>query len=107
MLLKDVALLWFQISDDEWRNCPEFKIAFRRRFGNFNFEARVRELIFNSTQGPKESMDDYLTHLRGLIALLKIKVPLDEQLDWAYRGLRPEFKKVIRKFDFRDFNELV
>ena len=106
LLLKDVALLWFRISDDEWRNWPEFKIAFRRRFGNFDFEARVREQIFNRTQSPKESMGDYLTRLRGLIAMLKVKVPLVEQLDWAYRGLRPEFEKVIRKFEFRDFNEL-
>ena len=69
-----------------------------RRFGNYDFKARVREQIFNRTQGPKESMDDYLTHLRGLIAMLKFKVPLVEQMDWAYRGLRSEFKKEIRKF---------
>ena len=62
-------------------------------------------LLFNRTQGPKESMDDYLIHLRGLIAMLKVRVPLAKQLDWAYRGLRPEFKKVIRKFEFRDFND--
>ena len=31
LLLKDVALLRFRISDDEWRNGPEFKTAFRRR----------------------------------------------------------------------------
>ena len=107
LLLKYVALLWFRISDDDWWNWPEFKIAFRRRFGNFDIEARVREQIFNRTQGPKKSMDDHLTHLRGLIAMLKVKVPLVEQLDWAYRGLRPEFKKVIRKFEFQGFNELV
>ena len=38
--------------------------------------------------------------------MLGDRVPLTEQLDSAYRGLRPEFKKVIRKFEFRDFNEL-
>ena len=106
MLLQDVALLWFWISKDEWRNWSEFKTAFRRRFFNYDFAARVREQIFNRTQGQKESVDDYLTYLRGLIAMLRDKVPLAEQLDWAYRGLRPEFKKVIRKFEFRDFNEL-
>ena len=62
--------------------------------------------FFNRTQGPKESMDHYFTHLRGLIAMLKVRVPLVEQLDWAYRGLRPEFKKGIGKFEFRDFNDL-
>ena len=106
LLIKDVALLWFRISDEEWRNWPQFKTAFRRRFGNYDFAARVREQIFNRTQGPKESMDDYLTHLRGLIMMLRNRVPLADQLDWAYRGLRPEFKKVIRKFKFRDFNDL-
>ena len=38
--------------------------------------------------------------------MLRDRVPLAEQLDWAYRGLRLEFKKVIQKFEFRDFNEL-
>ena len=47
-----------------------------------------------------------MTHLRGLIALLRDRVPLAEQLDWDYCGSRPEFEKVIRKFQFRDFNEL-
>ena len=47
-----------------------------------------------------------LTQLQGLIAMLKSEVPLAEQLDWAYRGPRPEFKKVIQRTDFRDFDEL-
>ena len=51
-------------------------------------------------------MDDYLTHLEGLIVMLTNVVPLGEQLDWAYRGLRPEFKKVMQRTDFRDFDEL-
>ena len=41
----DVALLWFRISEAEWRNWSQFKIAFRRRFGNYDFAARVREQI--------------------------------------------------------------
>ena len=58
LLLKVVALLWFQISDDEWRNWPEFKTAFRRRFGNYDIAARFRKQIFIPTQGPKGSVDD-------------------------------------------------
>ena len=54
----------------------------------------------------RKGIDDYLAHLEGLIAMLRSEVPQVEQLDWAYHGLRPEFKKVIRKFDFRDFDEL-
>ena len=106
LLLKDVALLRFRISDDEWRNWTEFKTAFRGRFGNYDFAARVREQIVNRTQGARESMDYYLTHLQRLIAMLRDRVPLVEQLDWAYRGLRPEFKRVIPKFEFRDFSDV-
>ena len=75
-------------------------------FGNCDFTARIREQIFTRTQGPKESVNDYLTHLRGLITMLRDRMPLVEKLDWAYRGLRLEFKEVIRKFEFRDFDEL-
>ena len=85
MLLKDEALLWFQISKDKWRNCSEFMTAFRRRYGNYDSAARMREQIFIRTQGPKENLDDYLTQLRGLIAMLRDKVPLADQFDWAYR----------------------
>ena len=38
--------------------------------------------------------------------MLRSEVPQVEQLDWAHQGLRPEYKKVIRKFDFRDLDEL-
>ena len=38
--------------------------------------------------------------------MLRYNVPLAEQLDWAYRGLRPEFRKVLQRTDFRDFDEL-
>ena len=100
MLPQDVALSWFPISKDEWRNWSEYKTAFRRRFGNYDFAAKVREKIFKRTQGPKENVNDYLIHLRGLIAMLRDKILWAGQLDWAYRGLRPEFKKVIRKFEF-------
>ena len=73
-LLKDVALLCFRISNDEWQNWFEFKTAFGRRVGNHDFAARVREKIFTRTQGPQESVDNYLTHLRGLIVMLRDRV---------------------------------
>ena len=38
--------------------------------------------------------------------MLQERIALAEQLDWANRRLRPEFKKVIRKFELQDFNEL-
>ena len=58
-------------------------------------------------QGLKEKINDYLTNVQGLITMLNNEVPMVEQLDWAYRGLRSEFKKAIRKFDFRAFIDLV
>ena len=106
LLLKDVALLWFRIREDRWRSWPEFKADFRRRFSDYDFAARFKAQISSRTQGPKESINDYLTHLEGFIAMLRNEVPQVEQLDWAYYGLRPKYKKVIRKFDFRDFDEL-
>ena len=38
--------------------------------------------------------------------MLRSEVPQVEQLEWGYHRLRPKYKKVIRKFDFRDFDEL-
>ena len=106
LLLKDVALLWFRIRRDRWRSWPEFRADFRRRFSDHDFTARVKAQISSRTQGPRESIDDYLTHLEGLIAMLEGRMSQTDQLDWAYQGLRPEYKKMIRKLDFRDFDEL-
>ena len=58
LLLQNVALLWFRISKDEWRNWSEFKTSFRRRFCNYEFATRVREQTSNRAQGPKENVDD-------------------------------------------------
>ena len=106
LLLQDIALQWFRIRKNRWRSCLEFRADFRRRFGDYDFASRVREQISSRSQGPKEKVDDYLIQLEGLIAMLKHDVPLAEQLDWAYRGWRPEFKKVLQRSDFRNFDGL-
>ena len=106
LLLQDIALQWFRIRKNRWRSWSEFRADFRRRFGYYDFASRVREKISSRSQGPKEKVDDCLTQLEGLIAMLKDEVLLVEQLDWAYRGLRPNFRKVMQRNDFRDFHEL-
>ena len=106
LLLQDIALQWFRIRKNRWRSWSEFRADFRRRFGDYDFASRVREQISSRSQGPKEKVDEYLTQLEGLIAMLKDEVPLVEQLDWAYRGLRSEFKKVLQRSDFRYSDEL-
>ena len=85
LLLQDIVLQLYKIMKDRWRSWLEFWADFRRRFGDSDFASRVREQISSRTQGPKEKVDDYLTQLEGLIAMLNNEVPLSEQLDWAYR----------------------
>ena len=85
LLLQDIVLQLYKIMKDRWRSWLEFWADFRRRFGDGDFASRVREQISSRTQGPKEKVDDYLTQLEGLIAMLNNEVPLSEQLDWAYR----------------------
>ena len=72
-----------------------FRRAFRSRFGNDNFDRRVRDQIRARTQGVKEKIEDYLTCLLGLYDKLDGPYSVEEQLDNAHRGLRPEFRKTI------------
>ena len=58
LLFKDVPLLWFRISKNMWWTWSEFKTDFRRRFGEDDLAARVREQMSSQTQGLKEKVDD-------------------------------------------------
>ena len=106
VLLDGMALRWFDIHEHEFTTWKKFKKELRNRFGDDDFDRRIREQIQVRTQGKDESMDDYLTNLQGFIKHLHDEVPMVEQLDWAHRGLRPKYHQVISRSDFRSFREL-
>ena len=106
VLLDGMALRWFDIHEHEFTTWKRFKKELRNRFGDDDFDRRIREQIQVTRQGKDESMDDYLTNLQGLIKHLHDEVPMVEQLDWAHRGLRPKYHQVISRSDFRSFREL-
>ena len=60
----------------------------------------------NGHHGPHLEIADYLTCLLGLYDKLDGPYSVEEQLDNAHRGLRPEFRRVVQCKDIVDFEEL-
>ena len=69
-------------------------------------DRRVRDQIRARTQGAKEKIEDYLTCLLGLYDKLDGPYSVEEQLDNVHRGLRLEVRRVIKRKDIADFEEL-
>ena len=53
LLLTGVALQWYRLKKSQWISCFTFRTAFRSRFGDDNFDRRVRDQIRARTQGAK------------------------------------------------------
>ena len=54
----------------------------------------------------ERKIEDYITCLLGLYVKLDGPYSVEEQLDNAHRGLRPEFRRVMKRKDIADFEEL-
>ena len=53
LLLTGVALQWYRLKKSQWISCFTFRTAFRSRFGDENFDRRIRDQIRARTQGAK------------------------------------------------------
>ncbi|RLU15359.1 hypothetical protein DMN91_012353 [Ooceraea biroi] len=54
LFLSEVALYWYQLENENWRSWAEFEIAWRRRFGDPDYEYALRDEIARRTQGEQE-----------------------------------------------------
>ena len=106
VLLDGLALKWFKINEKNFYSWQKFKKEIKCHFGDDDFDRRIREQIHSRIQGKNERIDEYLTNIQGLINRLDNEIPVVEQLDWAHRGLRLEYHRVIRRSYFKSFREL-
>ena len=106
LLLTGVALQCYRLKKSQWTSWSTFRMALRSRFGDDNFGRRVRDQIRVRTRGAKQKLEDYLTCLLGLYDKLDGLNVIEEQLHNVRRGLRPEFRRVIKRKDITDFEDL-
>ena len=105
-LLSGLALQWYRLERPRWAGWREFLVAFRRRFGGVNFQLRVREEVRRRTQGPDEAITDYLVGLRHIMNYVSPPYSLEEQVDFAYANLHPNYRSKIERDQIRSLEEL-
>lgn len=104
--LSGTALHWFRTRRSEWQTWDQFVTAWRRRFGDPDFQYALRDEIFRRTQGEHESVADYLTCMQALFNRLSPSWDLTEQLNYAHRNMLPRVQIALRRDEFRDFATL-
>lgn len=67
---------------------------------------RIKWEVITRTQGKLEMGLDFLDSVIALWARVDDPLPLKDQLDFAYNGLRPEYHQKFERHDFNNFDEL-
>lgn len=98
-LLLGEAALWFRNNRHNWRSWAEFKTDFRTFYYPVNYEVDLEAEISRRLQQDNETAASYITGLQTLIRRHGNIRP-DQELNWLYRNLRPEFRQYIRRTDF-------
>ena len=71
-----------------------------------NFQLRVREEVRRRTQGPDEAIADYLVGLRQIMNYVSPSYSLEEQVNFAYANLHPNYRSKIERDQIRTLAEL-
>lgn len=106
ILLKDKALLWYRNNKRNWATWEEFVTDLKLFYMPSGVDIQLEEEIRNRTQGPKEPAKEYITKLQ---TLMRRHGQMSEtaRLERLYHNLRPEYKKYIKRTEFKNVNGLI
>lgn len=100
-LLQGEASLWYRNNRKNWHTWDEFLQNFRSFYFPINYAADLEIEISRRLQRPNESPHRYITDMQTLIRRHGNMSP-EQELQWLYRNLLPEYRQYIRKTDFTD-----
>lgn len=100
-LLQGEASLWFRNNKHNWRYWNDFQKAFRNFYFPVNYEVDLEAEISRRLQKPNEPSSSYITELQTLIRRHG-NISHENELQWLYRNLLPEYRQYIRRTDFHD-----
>lgn len=103
--LDKLALSWYSIEVRNFRNYSDFLNNFKRRFILPDY--KVWEDIWSRSQGPTETLLEYLTMMEILFSYLEHKPPIDQQIDLIYRNLHPIYLMQIDREEIRNYNDFI
>ena len=104
--LSGMAQTWYRGQREHLTTWPLFKTAWRRRFGNREYQFALRDEIMHRTQGEHESVLDYFTCMNALFDRLSPQWSDEEKVGYAHRNLQPRLQIMIRYDDARNIREL-
>ena len=93
--LLGIALSWYRSMQSTWRTFDQFASAFRSRFSDSDFQFELRQEIHKRTQGPRESVADYLTCMLAMYDRLEPPLSESEEISYAHKNLLPRLQLTI------------
>ena len=106
-ILDELALQWFRQNANSWSTWLNFRSSLVAMYGDTNYQWRLEEQVAARVQGSDERISDFLVCLQSLYLKFQRPVTLSEQMDRAYRNMKPELRRAIRRFEFNDYNSLM
>lgn len=100
-ILRGDAALWYRNNRHAWQTWTDFRTAFRIFYFPVNYEIDLEVAISRRLQKPDEPSSQYITDLQTLIRRHGHISP-EQELQWLYRNLLPEFRQQIRRNEFHD-----
>ena len=70
-------------------------------------QQRLTHEVALRTQGPEESVRDYITCLEAMMRKMEPLTSLDFQLGTLHRNMKPRLQQLIRRSDFEDLESLL
>ena len=105
-ILKGTALQWFRVEKKNLPTWDLFLTAFKRRFLPRRRQHDLEKEIHQRLQGPAETAADFSDQLR-LLMYRHGNISEDNQLEWVYSNLRPEYRLFIHRRDFMTLPDLI
>ena len=105
-ILKGRALGWYRLRRTEWQSWNDFVTDFRAFFLAAEDEDELEETITRRVQRPQETATDFILDLLPLMQQYG-KYTLEQQVNRAYRNLRPEYRRYIKRTEFTTLPELM
>ncbi|XP_030752316.1 uncharacterized protein LOC115879552 isoform X2 [Sitophilus oryzae] len=102
-VLQGEAALWYRNNRVNYRTWEEFTKEFKIFYYPVNYEVDLEVKISRRVQRHNESVTAYITDLQTLIRRHGSISP-NQELQWLYRNLLPEFRQYVRRGDFHDIS---
>lgn len=105
-LLHGRAALWFRNNRSKWRTWQDFASAFKSYYFPLNWHADLIIEINRRLHRPDESVLSYITDMQTLMRRHG-EITLQQQLNWLYQNLLPEYRMQLRTYQFTDVEQFV